>query len=93
MAESSESTPLLSDPSAGDLGENQQTRTISSRPDSRQCAPYLRTTVAMTWISVVFSVLALCFSVTFLVLNQHTPDHYYMGWPIQDCSYAAIVLV
>lgn len=95
MPGSSEYTPLLSDPSAEQLGESQRTTTTTVLSDQnlQPCTPFLRTTVIMTWISVVSSVLALCLSLTIAFMDWYTSPSSYNGWLLLDCTQQMIMLV
>ncbi|KKA20019.1 hypothetical protein T310_5962 [Rasamsonia emersonii CBS 393.64] len=85
MAESSETTPLLTDPSTGPSGgQNEQTNTLLPNSTVEPPAPYTRATFILTWLSIALSVLTFGFTAAIAIMDQYSPHDYYMDWQIRE---------
>lgn len=94
MAESSETTPLLTDPSTGPSGgQNEQTNTLLPNSTVEPPAPYTRATFILTWLSIALSVLTFGFTAAIAIMDQYSPHDYYMDWQIRESCQIMIGLV
>jgi hypothetical protein len=97
MAEASETTPLLLDPSTGPSGSsgeyNEQNDAYSPDPTPELLPAFFRATFILTWLSVAFSLLTFAFAVTLSVMDKYSPHSYYMTWGIRDACSAILVVV
>lgn len=91
MADISENTPLLRDPSGPETTDEHESGNTSAQdaPDNS-----LRFVTGLTWLSLVLSVFIIVFDVTVNILDEtHYSGGYYMPWDMRQAIIAMCIVV